>query len=74
MKVLMANILEIWLNARMMKGILMIKIRTDSDHPEACATRSEIPVTPPSMNWLGRRNPFNPKLAENIPRVIKKTP
>ena len=33
--------------------------------------RSEMPVAPPSMKWLVKRNPLKPNAAENIPRVIK---
>lgn len=31
----------------------------------------DMPVTPPSINEFGKRNPFNPKLAEMIPKAIK---
>ena len=32
---------------------------------------SDIPVTPPSINEFGNRNPFRPKLAEMIPKAMK---
>jgi hypothetical protein len=35
------------------------------------ATRRDIPVTPPSINELGRRNPFRPNPAEKTPSVIR---
>ena len=31
----------------------------------------DMPVTPPSINEFGKRNPFNPKLAEMIPKAMK---
>jgi hypothetical protein len=31
----------------------------------------EMPVTPPSMKRLDNRNPFNPRLAERMPRIIR---
>lgn len=39
----------------------------------SAAINNEIPVTPPSINLLGNKKPFNPKAAEKIPPNINAT-
>jgi hypothetical protein len=68
----MANTFDIWLKASIINGTFIIKIKYDNGILVVKTTSSEIPVTPPSINWLGRRNPLSPKLAENIPSIMKK--
>ena len=34
------------------------------------ASSSDTPVTPPSMKPLGSRNPFSPKPADRMPRMM----
>ena len=36
------------------------------------ATKSDIPVTPPSIKLFGSMNPFKPSAADNIPKLISK--
>jgi len=50
-----------------MKGRLIRRIRRGKGIFVVSAVRREIPVTPPSMNPFGRRNPFSPNEAEKIP-------
>ena len=38
--------------------------------PVISVIKSEIPVTPPSINPFGRRKPFSPRPAESIPKII----
>jgi hypothetical protein len=50
--------------------MLIIKINNEIEIGVRAATKSEIPVTPPSLNPLGIKYPFNPNPAHNIPIVI----
>jgi hypothetical protein len=53
--------------------MFITKINTGKE-PEKCAIRSEIPVTPPSINPLGIKKPFRPNPADRIPiEIIKKS-
>ena len=47
-------------------------MRIDKGNPEVSAINNEIPIAPPSMNSLGKRNPFRPKPAETTPIKISK--
>src|ERR1041385_5551587 len=53
------------------KGRFITKIKTDSDTLKTSEISIEIPVTPPSINRLERRNPFKPNAAEKIPVMIR---
>ena len=55
----------------MRNGKFITTIRMDNDIPVISVVNREIPVTPPSINELGSKNPFNPKPAETIPIKIK---
>jgi hypothetical protein len=39
--------------------------------PVTVETNMETPVTPPSINLLGKRNPFSPKQAEEIESITQ---
>jgi hypothetical protein len=49
MKVLIANGLEIWLNASIMNGTFIMNIQTDRGSSDEKEMRREIQVTPPSI-------------------------
>lgn len=72
MMLLKANCLLIVENAKIMKGMFITTKNIDNDVPVSSVKIREIPVTPPSINELGSKNPFNPKQADNIPNKIKK--
>lgn len=72
MILLKANFLLIVENAKIRKGMFIATNKTDSGIPLSSVTIREIPVTPPSINEFGSKNPFNPKQADNIPNKIKK--
>jgi hypothetical protein len=55
-------------------GTFIITSRKERGKPVTSVTKSEIPVTPPSIKVLGSKNPFNPNPAERKPRVIRKNP
>jgi hypothetical protein len=48
----------------------MIKIKRARGNPSTFDNNIEIPVTPPSMKRLERRNPFKPSPADKIARTI----
>ena len=56
-----------------MKGRFMKKIRNERGAFVVNESSIEMPVTPPSINSFGIRNPFRPKLAEKIPETISRT-
>ena len=47
----------------MTKGMFSTNINMDKSQPHLACTNNEMPVTPPSKNWLGSKKPFNPTLA-----------
>src|SRR5215213_8138725 len=51
----------------MIKGALIMRIRTGRENLDSAEMSMETPVTPPSIKWLGSRNPFNPSPAERMP-------
>ena len=69
---LTANFLLIVENPIIKNGILIRTSKTDKGKFVISVRIREIPVTPPSINELGNKNPFSPKLADSIPIAIKK--
>jgi hypothetical protein len=65
--VLIANCLPMTLLPIKMKGIFTNMIKSGSGISKMVVRRSAMPVAPPSIKSLGRRNPLSPKAAENIP-------
>ena len=55
-----------------MKGRFIEKMRNERGISVVNESSSDIPVTPPSMNSFGIRNPFSPKLAQKIPKTIRR--
>ncbi len=53
-------------------GRFITTIKTDNGISVSSAIVREIPITPPSINIFGSKNPFNPKPADNTPNKIKK--
>ena len=45
----------------------MIGSQSDSGTGVTLASSMDTPVTPPSMKWLDRRNPFSPMPADRMP-------
>src|SRR5215212_1470786 len=50
-----------------MNGRLTTAIQIDSEVPVTFDASMEIPVTPPSMKLLDRRNPWSPIVADRMP-------
>lgn len=69
--VVIANVFETCLYPAIMNGMLISTIRIGSGIFVVYAVRREMPVTPPSMNPLGSKNPFKPNAAEKMPIRIK---
>ena len=55
-----------------MKGRFIENMRNERGISVVNESRRDIPVTPPSMNSFGIRNPLSPKLAEKIPKTIRR--
>ena len=70
-KLLNANCLLTVDKARNINGILIANNKIENGIFVSSVRISEIPVTPPSINELGKRKPFNPNPAEAIPNPIK---
>ena len=71
-RVLIANAFPMILYPSMIKGMLIpINNRYNGKGVKA-EINKEMPVAPPSIKWLERRNPLNPNAAEKIPSVMKK--
>ena len=71
MILLTANCLFMVEKAISKKGMLMATNKIDKGMFVNSLTIREIPVTPPSINALGRRKPFRPKQADSMP-ILKK--
>ena len=56
-----------------MNGRLTSGSQIESDMPVTFDSSIEIPVTPPSMKLLERRNPCRPMLADRMPSTMRTT-
>jgi len=72
MMLLKANFLLMVEKPMIKKGMFIATNKIDNGNPVSSVTIRDIPVTPPSINELGNKNPFNPKQADNIPNPIRK--
>jgi len=72
MMLLKANCLLIVENANIIKGMFIATNKIDNGIMVSSVIIREIPVTPPSINELGNKNPINPKLADKTPNKIRK--
>ena len=71
-KVLIANIFPICFLAKKIKGKLITKIKKEILMGVKKWTKREMPVTPPSINPAGIKNPLSANPAKPIPTKIKK--
>jgi hypothetical protein len=69
-KDLMANLTDTCLKPNSIKGVLIMRSSHDNGKEYTSLIRRDMPVAPPSINWLGNKKPFKPKAAENIPNSI----
>jgi hypothetical protein len=57
--------------ARKIKGRFITKIRIGKERGVKKEIKSESPVTPPSISWLGMRKLSKPNAVRRIPKIIK---
>ena len=69
---LIANMLLICRHPISTKGKLISTNKIGSEMPVARLVSKEMPVTPPSINPFGIKNPSKPNAAEEIPTAINK--
>jgi hypothetical protein len=69
---LIAKPMENCLAPRSMNGIFTKTIKADKLTGVRSSNKRDIPMAPPSKKPFGRRKPFNPMLAMQIPMEIKR--
>ena len=72
MAVLKAKPWFICLIPNIINGILNSTSQIETEIPVNWAVKSEIPVTPPSIKWLGIKKPFRPKAASITAKDISR--
>jgi hypothetical protein len=60
---------EMFEKAKIMNGKFRIIMKMGKGSPERTELNIETPVIPPSINLLGNRNDFRPKVAERTPKI-----